>query len=238
MTPHPHAHDTAGSVISRRQALALFAAPAVLAVAGCRAGAADGDPLTGSCLVRPEMTEGPFYLDDDLVRRDIRDGSAGVPLALTIGVSRVAGASCEPLAGAAVDVWHADAAGRYSGVGPARDERFLRGTQVTDAEGVATFVTVYPGWYPGRTPHVHFKVRADAGGGRTHAFTSQLFFDDALSESLYRSAAPYAERGPQNVTNARDGIFRRGGDEMLLALAEADGGGYAAAFDLAMVLDR
>lgn len=238
--PHPtreHDHADRGSVVTRREALALFTAPFLLAVAGCGdPAAAEDGPFAGSCVVRPEMTEGPFYLDADLLRRDIREGRPGVPLALAIGVFRATATSCEPLPGALVDVWHADAAGDYSGVGALRGETFLRGSQPTDASGTAEFETIYPGWYPGRTPHIHIKVRSTAQSGPAYEFTSQLFFDDRLSREVYTAVAPYDARGAQGTTNSRDGIFRRGGDEMLLDVAKADGG-YRAAFDIALYLD-
>lgn len=178
------------------------------------------------CLVSPETTEGPFYVDPRLVRRDITEGRPGVPLGLTL---QVVDADCRPLAGARVDVWHCDAAGDYSGVrqpGGASTvgETFLRGTQTTDADGVARFATIWPGWYRGRTPHVHFKVfLAD----RT-VLTSQLFFPDGTSEALYRAAEPYADRGAPDTPNARDGIARRAG-RAAVAQVTGDMTGMAAA---------
>ena len=242
MTTPEHSGPPAGRVVTRREALTLFAAPAVLALAGCRDGAAAGAPLEGGCVVRPALTEGPFYLGAGPVRSDIRAGRPGAPLALAFTVSRVVEGACAPLEGAAVDVWHADAGGDYSGVGRLRDEAFLRGTQTTDAGGVARFATVYPGWYPGRTPHVHFKVRAAASDTYAHEFTSQLFFPDDLSRAVYGQGA-YAARGPHTTPNDRDGIFRRGASgrganrrgvsDLLLDVREtADG--YTAAFDLAL----
>jgi protocatechuate 3,4-dioxygenase beta subunit len=239
--PHPedHPHEDLGHVLTRRQALGLFTTPFLLAFAGChgRAEVPDDAPLSGSCVVRPELTEGPFYLDADLLRSDIREDRAGVPLALTFTVSRVVDGACEVLPGALVDVWHADASGDYSGVGPARGATYLRGSQQTGADGAATFLTVYPGWYPGRAPHVHFKVRSSTSAQRAYEFTSQLFFDDALSEEVYTSATPYRERGAHDRPNARDGIYRRGGSQMLLALTERTAGGYQAAFDVALYVD-
>ena len=231
-----HSDEPVGRVLTRRQALALFTSPVLLGLAGCADSTAADGPLTGSCVVRPELTEGPFYLDADLVRSDIREGKPGVPLALAFSVSQVRGDECTPLENAAVDVWHADASGAYSGVGRLADERFLRGGQTTDADGRAAFTTVYPGWYPGRTPHIHFKVRSSTESAAAYEFTSQLFFDDDLSHAVYTSAAPYTARGPQNVTNTRDGIYRRGGSDLLLAVAETDEG-YAASFDIALLMD-
>lgn len=194
-----------------------------------------------ACVVRPEQTEGPFFVDEVLNRTDIRgepsDGSTrpGVPLALAFLVSRI-GTVCEPLPDAIVYVWHCDADGIYSGVndvnaGSTAGLQFLRGYQVTDAGGRAAFTTIYPGWYPGRTVHIHFKIRAEASG-RNYEFTSQLYFDDALTDQVF-TQAPYAERGPRNTRNPDDGIYRRGGDQLTLQVLPA-AEGYAATFDIGL----
>jgi len=181
-------------------------------------------------------------VDAKLNRSDIRsdpgDGTArpGAPLRLTLRVSRLAAGACAPLPGAMVDLWHCDAAGVYSDVvdpgGSTVGKKFLRGYQLTDGEGLARFTTIYPGWYPGRAVHIHFKVRAAASGGRVHDFTSQVFFDDALSDRVF-AQAPYAARGQRRVVNARDGIFRQAGAQLMLAVTPA-APGYAASFDLAL----
>ena len=240
--PHPyhddHDHDDVGSVLTRRQALGLFTTPFLLAFAGCDGTAvAEDAPISGSCVVRPELTEGPYYLDTELLRSDIREDRAGVLLALTFTVSRVVANACETLPGALVDVWHADASGDYSGVGSERGSTYLRGIQQTGTDGSATFQTIYPGWYSGRAPHIHFKVRSSASSTSAYEFTSQLFFDDDLSRDVYTSVAPYNARGAQNTTNARDGIYSQGGSEMLLALTELSDGGYRASFDIALYVD-
>lgn len=238
--PHPEGHhgEPAGHVITRRQALKLFSAPVILGLAGCSAAAEDvGEgPLTGSCVVRPQLTEGPYYLDADLVRSDIRAGREGALLALAFNVQRIASNECQALEGAVVDVWHTDALGNYSGVGSLQGETFLRGIQRTDANGDAAFTTVYPGWYRGRTPHIHFKVRSSDDSASAYAFTSQLFFDDVLSERIYTSVAPYTARGVMDRTNAQDGIYARGGQELLLDVAETDEG-YAATFNIALYVE-
>jgi protocatechuate 3,4-dioxygenase beta subunit len=195
-------------------------------------------------VVRPEQTEGPYFLDERLERSDVRSDAgggplvAGVPLALLFRVSRVDGASCRPLPGAVVDLWQCDALGVYSGfrdfngLFDTRDRTFLRGYQVTDEGGQTRFTTIYPGWYPGRTVHIHFKVRTPGDGRRAHEHTSQLYFDDELTDRVH-VRPPYAEKGRRNRRNYRDGIFRRGGDRLVLDLTE-DGEGYAATFDIGL----
>jgi hypothetical protein len=112
------------------------------------------------------------------------------------------------------------------------DDRLERSDQLTDGEGLARFMTIYPGWYPGRAVHIHFKIRSAAGGGRAHEFTSQLFFDDALTDQVH-ARPPYAGRGLRRVRNPSDGIYRDAGAQLTLAATPA-GAGYAASFDLAL----
>ena len=180
---------TIGRVLTRRRALALLGAGGIAGLAGARLLAPK------SARARPALTEGPYFVDVKLDRSDIRSDPAdgtrrpGAPLRITLRVSRLAGGACAPLPGAVVDVWHCDAAGAYSGVadrgGSTVGHAFLRGFQTTDAGGLVAFTTIYPGAYPGRAVHVHFKVRAAAGLGRAHELTSQLFFDDELTDRVH-----------------------------------------------------
>ncbi|HEV7388384.1 MAG TPA: intradiol ring-cleavage dioxygenase [Gemmatimonadaceae bacterium] len=170
-------------------------------------------PTTGSssCVLTASLTEGPFFVDEKLNRSDIRTDpasgvvSAGIPLALTFNVQRVASNACTPLTGAYLDVWHCDAAGVYSDVSGS-SRKFLRGYQITDANGVAAFQTVYPGWYNGRAVHIHFKLRLYAGSTKTYEFTSQFFFDDTFTDSVY-TQSPYSSRGSRGTRNGSDGIY-------------------------------
>lgn len=191
-----------------------------------------------ACRFTPEQTEGPFFLDTQLERSDIRsnhsDGSVrpGVPLILDLRVQAVRDGRCTPLAGAVVDVWHCDAAGVYSGIDGAKTT-FLRGYQTTDSQGRVRFQTIYPGWYPGRAVHIHFKVRSKNKGGH-HAFTSQLYFDDAVTAKVH-AQAPYAAHRGAATPNERDGLFRRGGRELMLQ-PKAAGQAYMASFDIGVDL--
>lgn len=252
MTAGIHDDDRpVGRVLSRRKALALLASSGALALIACRtrgeaeaAGSAHAaDTTAPGCVARPRQTEGPYFVDTRLKRSDIRtdparDGavSDGTPLDLTFNVSLLSGGSCTPLAGAIVDVWQCDARGVYSGVrDPQFDttgQQFLRGHQVTDEQGAAHFVTIYPGWYAGRTVHIHFKVRSTPAAERGYEFTSQLYFPDELNDQIL-ARAPYAERGSRNGRNENDGIFRRGGPQLMVAPVPV-GDGYAATFDVAL----
>jgi protocatechuate 3,4-dioxygenase beta subunit len=153
-----------------------------------------------SCRLAPQTTEGPFYFDVDRIRSDIREDREGTELRL--GVRVRAADSCTPIENAVVDVWHCDALGSYSGFEEARGETYCRGAQVTNSDGIAQFKTVYPGWYPGRTPHVHAKVHLD----RTTVLTTQLYFTDDRTEIVYESE-PYASQPDRTDTNESDPLF-------------------------------
>lgn len=233
-----------GRVLTRREALGVLGVSGLALLSDTRLGLAlprQGRPGP-ACVVRPEQTEGPYFTDVKLNRSDIRSDPGtgvvkeGTPLALILAVSRVGEASCAPLAGAHVDIWHCDAEGVYSDVeDPGFNtvgQRFLRGYQVTDAAGEARFQTIYPGWYSGRAVHIHFKIRTDPGAARGLEFTSQLYFDDALNNRVF-SRAPYATQGQRRGRNADDRLFADGGDQLLLAPTRA-GNGYMARFDVGL----
>ena len=215
--------------IDRRGSLLRIAGLAAAAAGGAAWETASGDAAGPTavasglvtCVLAPEMTEGPYYVPGATVRSDIRAGKPGAPLALRLGVANVA--TCKPVAGAAVDVWHADAGGVYSDeqLENTVGQTFLRGVQRTAASGFATFRTIYPGWYPGRTVHIHVKVHL--GGNVVH--TGQLFFDDALTDAVYRRA-PYSVRPNRDTRNANDSIYVNGGSRSLLSV-KRQGSGYA-----------
>jgi protocatechuate 3,4-dioxygenase beta subunit len=174
-------------------------------------------PTIVDCILSPEQTEGPYYIDLDRVRRDITEGRPGAPLELTVNV--VDGDSCEPISDAAVDIWHCDAEGVYSGV-QGDDGTFLRGIQMTDSGGEAAFRTIYPGWYTGRAVHIHVKVHV--GGNET--YTGQLYFEEGITEAVY-AREPYSARPGPDTSNQADGLFGQGGDQTIVGVSRA-GGGY------------
>lgn len=194
-----------GKLLSRRDALALLGiSAAALYARGLHA---------ATCVVRPQQTAGPFFVDKSLHRSDIRLEKRGAPLAVTLSISRLRGDNCEPLRDAQVDLWQCDAAGYYSGVNDS--QTFLRGYQKTDARGAVRFVTIYPGHYPGRPVHIHFKVRSPG-----HEFTSQLYFDDKLTDAVHANAS-YAGNRAQRTRNQDDWIYRRGGDQLTLEVTKS-----------------
>jgi protocatechuate 3,4-dioxygenase beta subunit len=221
-------HSPSHRPLTRREALAASAVAGTgvgLAVllrgVPARALAATGTTAAAapSCVLTPEQTEGPYYIDGALVRRTITERKAGVALDLRLTV--VDSSTCSPIAGATVEIWHADALGVYSGFGAGASSRtFLRGAQRSDAHGLVEFKTLYPGWYRGRTPHIHVKVHV--GGQTVH--TGQLYFRDATTRRVYERA-PYRSHGEPDTTNAADNIYGAGGSKSLLALRRR-GRGY------------
>ena len=238
-----------GRVLTRREALTLLGSTGTLLLLGSSSSSA-GSPQAGRprypCVVRPASTPGPYYVDEKLHRADIRsdpsDGTVkrGALLALTLNASSIAKGTCAPLKGAIVDVWHCDAEGVYSdAVDPeyfnTTGKKFLRGYQVTDQNGVAKFTTIYPGWYPQRTPHIHYKIRSPASAPSPYEFTGQMYFDEGLSDRVY-ALSPYAGRGKRTVSNITDRIYNGdGGRQSMLTVTPAKDG-YAAVFDVALDL--
>jgi protocatechuate 3,4-dioxygenase beta subunit len=238
-----------GRVLGRRQALAILGMSGVaLGVVG-PAGVAAADTRTRAedcvdCVVKPEMVEGPYFVDEGLNRSDIRsdpsDGtvSAGTTFALGLRVLRIADGRCTPLPAAVVDVWHCDAAGSYSDIAQegTSGRKFLRGYQVTNRAGRVGFTTILPGWYRGRTVHIHIKVRTTGTDGNPYEFTSQLYYTEEF-KAEYLTADPYTTKGTPDTTNAQDFIYTGdgAGDQMLLH-PHRRGRGYAAEFAIGLDL--
>lgn len=236
-------------LFTRRKFLGLVAGAYAVMLSGCtrekqKTVGNAASSAASLCVVRPEQTEGPFFIDQHLNRSDIRVEPStgivkqGVPLALTLNVSQIANGACAPLEGAIVDIWHCDAEGFYSGVDSMMQSKntaafkFLRGFQTTDKNGTVNFLTIFPGWYPGRTVHIHFKIRTKGAGQSSYEFTSQLYFDDAFSEQIYVHA-PYIRDRRRGTTNVNDMIFAEGGDQLMLKPYKTDEG-YAASFDITL----
>jgi protocatechuate 3,4-dioxygenase beta subunit len=192
-----------------------------------------------------EQDEGPYHRDAQPQRRDIVEDRTGVPLQLGI---RLAGADSAPVPDATVEIWQCDSLGRYSGFPPPDDstvvgaadaprgeylpdQAFLRGRQSSDAAGMVEFHTLYPGWYPGRTVHIHVMVHIGA-----LTLTSQLYFPDDLNDHVL-ALDPYSQRPGRDTTNAIDEIFLTGGDPAVLDVTPS-GDGYRAAICLVLPSDR
>lgn len=242
-----------GQILSRRDALRLLGIGGAVLLSAYISPAETGPLLFTNqaaisaaldCVVRPELTIGVHFVDDQLNRSDIRydpledNLSKGTPLILNINVFK-AGSRCAPLRGARVDVWHCDAMGIYSGmierVFNTRGQKFLRGYQLTDAKGHVQFQTIYPGWYSGRTVHIHFTIRTKTPDRMDYQFTSQLFFRDALTDQVH-SQKPYARKGKRDTRNSDDNIFKMGGDQLLLDVRGDGAGGYIASINIGLDL--
>jgi protocatechuate 3,4-dioxygenase beta subunit len=224
--------------LSRREALALIGAGGYVLLTGSHSRAAERTSAL-ACVARPRQTEGPFFVDEKLDRVDIRSDpvtkavSEGTPLKVVFRVSQASGdRACAPLSGAQVDVWQCDANGLYSDVQDFQRStaglKFLRGHQITDNQGNAHFLTIFPGWYPGRAVHIHFKVRARGG----KEFTSQIYFDDALTDAIH-AQPPYSTRGQRRVRNTRDSGALAGGRALILPLRE-EKNAYGGTFDITL----
>jgi protocatechuate 3,4-dioxygenase beta subunit len=242
-----------GQILSRREALKLLGIGSAAFLAASASPAEAGPLLSANraavsaaldCVVRPELTIGSHFVDDQLNRSNIRydpleeNVSKGTPLLLNISVLD-AGNRCAPLKGARVDVWHCDALGIYSGVVErvfnTRGQRFLRGYQLTDSKGRVQFQTIYPGWYSGRTVHIHFTIRMKTPDGKDYQFTSQLFFRDVVTDQVH-SNKPYSRKGKRDTRNRDDNIFKMGGDQLLLNVRGDGAGGYIASINIGLDL--
>jgi protocatechuate 3,4-dioxygenase beta subunit len=231
-----------GRLLNRREILEM------LGVSGAGAMLAYGLPVHAlqgvvpACVVRPEQTEGPYFVEERLQRSDIRPDpasgvvKAGAMLELAFSVSRAGATGCTPLSGVEVDVWQCDALGVYSDVKDRSfntiGQKFLRGHQMTDTAGRARFTTIYPGWYPGRAVHLHFKIRTEPSAPRGHEFVSQLYFDDTLTDRVHQ-LQPYASKGSNRLRNSADGIYRQGGPQLTLAVTET-ARGFSAPFEIGL----
>jgi len=249
-----------GRILSRREALKLLGVGSAAFLAACAAPEATSTPAstaestqisptassTLDCVVRPELTIGPYFVDDQLNRSDIRsepsDNSVkeGLPLTLNIIVASVGDNSCTPIEDAQVDIWHCDAQGQYSGVSDqgfdTSGQKFLRGYQLTDANGGVQFQTIYPGWYSGRAVHIHFTIRTRGANGDDYQFTSQFFFDDILTDQVH-ALQPYASKGQRDTRNSNDNIFASGGDQLLLNLQGDTTNGYTGSMNIGLDLN-
>jgi protocatechuate 3,4-dioxygenase beta subunit len=233
--------------MNRRDALGTLGAIGFASILGSRlvvpARAAGGSVVVeGACTLTPELTIGPYFVDERLDRSDVRGDSTSpfiadaVPLYLTINATSALASGCPALAGVQIDIWHCHAGGLYSdeAANGTTGETWLRGYQITDASGNVSFTTIYPGWYQGRTVHIHVMARYyDSAGNTTYQFTTQLFFDDATN-NLVLANYPYNTRGTRDTTNQNDGIYDAA---MLLDLSGNSDGSYAGTIMLGLELE-
>lgn len=266
--------------ITRRQALgaagttgaALLAAPGPFSAIGDLLGTMTAEAATAvaAVAVTPSMTEGPYWVDELLRRFDVRANTAsasaaagvvqaGVPLALTIRVVDAAGGN--PINGAHVDIWHANAFGLYSdeanqqvpggaaGVASSVNtsgQDFLRGYQITGvdagaafapADGQVSFKTIWPGWYAGRAIHIHVRVRTYDGVDVATDYTTQIFFSDSDNDAVLSAAGPYNTRSPKSdpTTDETDNVLSPSADATnIVPVTGSVAGGFAATFTIGL----
>jgi len=225
--------------LSRREALTVIGAAGAAISLGCGGDTptspsavttptTTGGTTAAACAVTPSETIGPYPSLVDLFRSDIREGKAGIQLALTIRVVNAANA-CAAVPNANVEIWHVDAAGDYSQYGTQRTQTFLRGIQTTNGSGEVTFTTIYPGWYQGRATHIHVEVTI---GGRSVKVT-QIAFPESVNNSVHTNGA-YASRGTNPMSNLADGIFSDSLSSEIVTPTGSVSGGYSATFQIAL----
>jgi protocatechuate 3,4-dioxygenase beta subunit len=238
-----------GRVLTRREALALLGSTGALLLLGSShstPGTSVANRARYPCVVRPASTQGPYFVDERLHRSDLRsdptDGSVkeGVLLAVTLNVSSLSQGGCQPLEGAIVDLWQCDAEGVYSDAKDpryfdTRGKKFLRGYQVTDKKGLAKFITIYPGWYPGRTVHIHYKIRSPESAKSPYEFVGQMYFPEKTSDRVYANP-PYSARGKRTVSNLTDRIFNSDGGRQSMLVVSPVKDAYIGTFDVALDL--
>jgi protocatechuate 3,4-dioxygenase beta subunit len=226
------------AVTSRRNLLRAGTTGAITLMSGA---------LAQAISTTPTATEGPFWEDENLNRSDVRSDyatgvvEAGLPLYLTVSVSRLANGAATPLASAKVDIWHCNGYGAYSdepaGMGNPNTlgKTYLRGYQSTNSRGMTNFTTIYPGWYSGRTPHIHARVRTYSGTTVTLNMTTQFFFTESITTYVYANYAPYNTRGARDTTNTTDNVYAvvsGGGSQLLLRQSAAGAVNAVASFNI------
>lgn len=225
--------------LSRRTILsavgALGAGGVIGAVAGAAPAAKSRPRVAGSCTLIPQETEGPYPLrailsNSSIVRGDVTEGRPGVPLTLQIKLQNI-NDNCLPISNAAVYIWHCDKDGVYSGYSQPGvntvGQTFMRGVQVSDADGAVNFATIFPGWYIGRLTHIHFQVYLANNLGGTAIATSQIAFPFDIVRDVYHSSL-YAAHGQNTsvTTFAADNVFNDGATYQMLALSGSVAAGY------------
>lgn len=192
-----------------RKTLAGFGGIVALPIAGCETKGNQLDGNNENCEISPRETRGPFPIKTpaELMRANIIGDRKGVALLINLKVQSQS-ESCGNLSGVQVDVWHCDAEGYYSEYGGNRlqqkdlsNEHFLRGRQTTNENGEVSFISIFPGWYPGRAPHIHLDVVKDGD----IILTTQIAFPEAITSEVYASSG---YKGKEDTPNEKDGIFR------------------------------
>ncbi|SEN21906.1 Dioxygenase [bacterium A37T11] len=196
----------------------------------------DGEDVSvdESCKVTPSETEGPFptKTPSSYVRSDIRKGDGvGAALTAVITIANVNN-DCKPLEGVLVDIWHCDVNGDYSEYGGTQMQstnyqslHWLRGRQVTDANGQVTFQTIFPGWYQSRATHIHAHIYSNSGNS---LLVTQIAFQDSLCETVNKTGSSYGyTKGMNGYTyNAQDNVFSDGSSQEMSSVTGSLADGF------------
>jgi protocatechuate 3,4-dioxygenase beta subunit len=170
---------------------------------------------SSDCTVNPSETEGPFptHTPADYVIKDIKSGKTGVAMTANITIKNKNN-GCANLAGAIVDIWHCDADGNYSEYGGSGMQainytsvHFLRGRQTSDANGLVSFDTIFPGWYSSRAVHIHVHVYNASGKS---LLVTQIAFPATVCDTVFTTATSFYKKGKADTTNERDNVFSDG----------------------------
>ena len=237
---------------TRREVLAVLSAGVGAVLAGCGSTpttpsstttpttTGGGTSSTASCAATPSETEGPYPDKTGMInnsaffRRDITEGTSGLPLTLTLTIVNV-NSSCAAVSSANVEIWQCDAAGRYSEYSqPGYDgsaQTFLRGIQTTDPNGQVTFTTIYPGWYAGRATHIHVDVFRSGALVKT----TQIAFPESISAAVYATGV-YASKGQNSTTNSSDNVFSDGTTNELATVTGNTTSGYTATLTIGIAV--
>ena len=252
-TPLQLDSEPSSNPIDRRKALGLMGFAAIATVAASCGGSTktsssssstSSSNSSSSCAVTPEGEEGPYFVDDSasgfnrsniLSNLDGTSTQSGIPLTLNLYVYDSEN-SCAAMQSVQVDIWHCNADGVYSdeSVESTVGETWCRGYQLTDANGLVTFATIVPGWYSGRTTHIHLRLRSTYdSSSNSGTNTTQLFFPQTLIDTISTTVAPYSTHGTNSTTNASDHVYTPETlGETLLTLTGDTTNGYTATFKL------
>jgi protocatechuate 3,4-dioxygenase beta subunit len=189
-----------------------------------------------TCTLIPSETAGPFPLDlttnTFYFRQDVREDRIGVPLKVRM---RIVGAdNCAPMPNVRVNIWHCDKEGQYSGYDNSMNpgqagKTYLRGYQIADANGEVEFLTIFPGWYPGRVCHIHFQVYVST----SYSAVSQLTFPQDAKQTLYTANTNIYTEGADPLAPSQDGVFADGyAYQMATLTVNEEIGGYESFLEL------
>ncbi len=188
--------------------------------------------VSGSCVLIPTETIGPYPLSTLLnssiiLRENVAEDKTGVPLKVNLKLVNVNN-NCTPVS-AYVYIWHCDKDGNYSGYSTDVGKTYCRGVQYTNSSGVASFTTIYPGWYAGRITHIHFQVFLNSYSSTAQSTAiSQLAFPPAVTQAVYSSSLYTKGQNTSVASFSADNVFSDGVTYQLATVTGSVSTGYVA----------